>query len=69
MQVTESCVITRGIFRVIKRDEGHDPGADGGSTGTAVWRLEVALSFSGQGKQEEPGRNRRPVRNQLCSST
>lgn len=29
-QVTESHKIMRGIFRIIKRDEGHDPGADKG---------------------------------------
>lgn len=29
-QVTESCKITRGTVRVIKRDEGHNPGADKG---------------------------------------
>lgn len=29
-QVTESRKITEGIFRVIKRDKGHDPSADRG---------------------------------------
>lgn len=30
IQVTESHKIMRAIFRIIKRDEGHDPGADKG---------------------------------------
>lgn len=54
MQVTESHVITRGVFRVIKRDEGHDPGADGGSAGTSVRRLEVALPSQARGSRKSP---------------
>lgn len=44
-QVTESHKTTRGIVRVIKRDEGHDPGVDKGECRNS--NMEVTLLSPG----------------------
>lgn len=50
MQVTESRKITRGIFRAIKRDEGHDPGADKGECRNSSVETRGRAAFFRPGK-------------------
>lgn len=49
-QVTESHNIMRGIFRVIKRDEGHDPGADKGECRNLRVETRSRAAFFRSGK-------------------
>lgn len=49
-QVTESRKITKGIVRVIKRHEGHDPGADKGECRNSNVEPRGHAAFSRPGK-------------------
>lgn len=50
IQVTESHKIMRGIFRIIKRDEGHDPGADKGECRNLSVETRGCATFFRSGK-------------------
>lgn len=50
MQITESCKITGGIFRVIKRDKGHDPSADKGECRNSSVETRGHAAFFRPGK-------------------
>lgn len=51
-QVTKSHKTTRGTVRVIKRDEGHDPGVDKGEGRNS--NMEVMLPSPCQGSTKSP---------------
>lgn len=50
----ESCKITRGIFRVIKRDKEHDPGVDKGQCRNSSLETRGHTAFFRPGKAGRP---------------
>lgn len=62
IQVTESHKIMRGIFRIMKRDEGHDPSADKGECRNLSVETRGRAAFLRSGKAGKALLELSPVR-------